>query len=730
MKDMTQAVWFGLLAAGATTVAWIALGFAGSNTVALLMTLLIGAVFGLGAWEVWRFRSQTVALQLALHRLPSPLADLSAWLQTLPQPLQAGVQGRISTGRTPLPGLALTPYLVGLLVMLGMLGTFLGMVVTFKGALFALEGSTDLQTIRSALAAPIKGLGLSFGTSVAGVATSALLGMMSALCRRERTAVVGEFDARLITDFRPFTQAHHRDQAYLALQEQARLLPDVVGQLKTLVQQMEQRNQQVSEQMLAGQTAFHAEVSVAYRALAQSVSSALQDSLSTSARQAGEQLQPLLEQAVSRMATDARSQYTELQTLTAEQLQTVLAKLAVTTDAVSAHWRQALDEQGATQAAWSRQLETALGQFTAGFDERSQAWLASTAESHRQAIQAQRVADEARQASWNEAVESWQRLQQQAAKSQGEHALAQQQAVCDRLDHTAQAWMEKWDENAVQRTDQLNLLLQSAEEAMRQRLAADTRAATLHDERMAQLTAAWQAGLAALREDERARSQAALDSMGALQTALQAQLASQLATLGTALEAPMSRLMHTAAEVPQAAASLLAELRADRASLNERDNHALDERRELMTQMHNLLQGLNQVTVQQRAAVDALVAGAADALAVAAGRFTESLSGQTQQAEAVAAHAQASAIELASLGEAFQQGVAQFSSTHDKLVEGLQRVEAALRQTTARSDEQMAYYVAQAREVIDLSLASQQGIMDDLMRLRGAPQPADAEVAA
>jgi len=361
MKDMTQAVLFGLLATGAATVAWIAFGFAGSNAVALLMTLLIGAVFGLGAWEVWRFRSQTVALQLALHRLPSPLADLSAWLQTLPQPLQAGVQGRISIGRTPLPGLALTPYLVGLLVMLGMLGTFLGMVVTFKGALFALEGSTDLQTIRSALAAPIKGLGLSFGTSVAGVATSALLGMMSALCRRERTAVVGEFDARLITDFRPFTQAHHRDQAYLALQEQARLLPDVVGQLKTLVQQMEQRNQQVSEQMLAGQTAFHAEVSVAYRALAQSVSSALQDSLSTSARQAGEQLQPLLEQAVSRMSTDARSQYTELQTLTAEQLQTVLAKLAVTTDAVSAHWRQALDEQGATQAAWSRQLETALG---------------------------------------------------------------------------------------------------------------------------------------------------------------------------------------------------------------------------------------------------------------------------------------------------------------------------------------------------------------------------------
>jgi hypothetical protein len=35
-----------------------------------------------------------------------------------------------------------------------------------------------------------------------------------------------------------------------------------------------------------------------------------------------------------------------------------------------------------------------------------------------------------------------------------------------------------------------------------------------------------------------------------------------------------------------------------------------------------------------------------------------------------------------------------------------------------RSDEQLAYYVAQAREVIDLSISSQQGIVDDLRRLR------------
>ena len=44
----------------------------------------------------------------------------------------------------------------------------------------------------------------------------------------------------------------------------------------------------------------------------------------------------------------------------------------------------------------------------------------------------------------------------------------------------------------------------------------------------------------------------------------------------------------------------------------------------------------------------------------------------------------------------------------------------------ARSDEQLAYYVAQAREVIDLSITSQQSIVEDLRRLRVKPAMAEA----
>lgn len=44
-----------------------------------------------------------------------------------------------------------------------------------------------------------------------------------------------------------------------------------------------------------------------------------------------------------------------------------------------------------------------------------------------------------------------------------------------------------------------------------------------------------------------------------------------------------------------------------------------------------------------------------------------------------------------------------------------------------RSDEQLAYYVAQAREIIDLSILSQKKMVDDLQRVSN---PADKPVEA
>src|SRR5690606_21503690 len=156
---------------------------------ALSMTLLIAAFYLLGAWELHRYQQDTTAMQQVLNRLSDTPGNFGEWLAQVPVALRQSVRLRVEGERTGLPGPSLTPYLAGLLVLLGMLGTFLGMVVTLRGTGAALEQASDLQAIRASLAVPVRGLGFAFGTSIAGVAGSAMLGLFSALCRRERQLV-------------------------------------------------------------------------------------------------------------------------------------------------------------------------------------------------------------------------------------------------------------------------------------------------------------------------------------------------------------------------------------------------------------------------------------------------------------------------------------------------------------------------------------------------------------
>ena len=172
--------------AGLAAVCWIGAGYVGSNPLALAVTMLIGACYLAGALELQRYSQATSTLTRAVTSLSEPPPSLGAWLDPLHPSLRNAVRLRVEGERVALPGPALTPYLVGLLVLLGMLGTLLGMVATLRGTGMALESATDLQAIRDSLAAPVKGLGFAFGTSIAGVATSAMLGLLSALCRRER----------------------------------------------------------------------------------------------------------------------------------------------------------------------------------------------------------------------------------------------------------------------------------------------------------------------------------------------------------------------------------------------------------------------------------------------------------------------------------------------------------------------------------------------------------------
>jgi hypothetical protein len=193
--------------------------------------------------------------------------------------------------------------------------------------------------------------------------------------------------------------------------------------------------------------------------------------------------------------------------------------------------------------------------------------------------------------------------------------------------------------------------------------------------------------------------------------------------------AEITRLVQAASEAPKAAAEVVAELRQKLTDSMARDNAMLEERGRLLETVGTLLDAVNHASTEQRQAVDALVASSADLLERVGTGFTEKVHAETGKLADVAAQVTGSAVEVASLGEAFGAAVRMFAESNDTLLAQLKRIEAALDKSMTRSDEQLAYYVAQAREVVDLSMMSQKQILEDLQALASQRAAAGTEAA-
>ncbi|CAJ8193991.1 Methyl-accepting chemotaxis protein [Burkholderia pseudomallei] len=846
--------------AGLAAVCWIGAGYAVSNPVALAVTLVIAACYLAGALELRRYRQATSTLAQAVAALSEPPAALGAWLERLHPSLRHAVRVRVEGERVALPGPALTPYLVGLLVLLGMLGTLIGMVMTLRGTGAALESSTDLQAIRASLAAPVKGLGFAFGTSIAGVATSAMLGLLSALCRRERLDAAQALDAKIATTLRVHSHAHQRDETFRLLQRQADLMPTLVERLQAMMHSLEQQSAASAERQIAGQQAFLGKAEETYARLASSVGQSLTDSVAESARVAGSALQPVMEttmaglaretaalhdaltQAVQRqldglsagfettaahvadvwrhaLADHQRSSDALAQRLhgsidrivesfdrrSADLLDGVRARLDATASSVSDAWRGALAQQEQANEAHAERNRQALETAAATFERHSAALLRAIGESH-SALQATLESrDEQRLATWTDSLGSiaaklgteWAQTSAQAAN--------RQQAICDALAHTSrdlsaqatafeqhtaallrtmseshsalQATLESRDEQRLATwTDSLGSIAAklgtewaqtSAQAANRQQTICDALAHTARD-LSAQATAFEQHTAALLRTMSESHSalQATLesrdeqrlatwtDSLGSIaaklgteweQTSAQAanrqqaiydalahtarDLSAHTQAHASATIAEISQLVQAASEAPRIAAEVVAELRQKLSDSMVRDTAMLEERNRMLATLETLLDAVNHASSEQRAAVDALVATSSALLQRVGTQFTDEVGTQTDRLGGVAAQITGSAVEIASLGDALGAAVQSFGESNDKLVAHLQRIEAALDKSLARSDEQLAYYVAQAREVIDLSMMSQKQIIEELQRVGGERASAGAAAA-
>ncbi|OZI60559.1 DUF802 domain-containing protein [Bordetella genomosp. 11] len=869
---MTRILYIAAFLVGLAVIGWIGAGYVGSNPLALAVTALIGVTYLAGTWELRRYQQATSSLADALGRLSDAPAGLAGWLDQLHPALRGPVRLRIEGERVALPGPSMTPYLVGLLVLLGMLGTFLGMVATLRGTGNALASATDLQAIRASLAAPVQGLGFAFGTSVAGVATSAMLGLLSALCRRERILAAQQLDTRIATTLRGHTLAHQREETFRLMQRQAETLPLLVDRLQAMMAGMEQRNQALNDNLAAGmaamerqhaalserlaagqaaldqrlasgqdalnerlgsgQQAFHDKTEAAYTGLAAAVQQTLKDSAAESARLAATALQPVIEatmagmaretaawrdavalavqqqhetvtQAVERQhdaltrATDrqheaiteatrrqhdaitqaASQQRDAIADAVQRQLEGMSARFETAAATVSELWRETLARHGQANDALAGDLRTTLQRFADTFEQRSAglidgvaakldgatagmsaAWTdamsrqehanGQLARDNQQALAAVAAAFERHSAALLEKVEGHSsavldKVEGHSLSLLGradthsaslmEKAEGHLSSLADRIEAHASALRQGLEQHSSSLLDNVQqhsgALLQAVEDAQtRQQAALESRDQQRLD--------AWTAKLDAIAgglhaqwretgEQTAARQQEICETLSRI--ALDITEQTQARARDTIAE--IERLVQAASEAPKAAADVVAELRQKLSDSMVRDNAMLEERGRLLDTLGTLLDAVNRASTEQREAVDALVSTSADLLARVGGQFTDTLEAETAKLADAAGQVSGSVVEVASLGEAFGAAVQAFGESNEKLMAHLQRIEGALEKSLSRSDEQLAYYVAQAREAIDLSVMSQKQILEDLQQLAAQRAAAGSEAA-
>ncbi|WNH47139.1 DUF802 domain-containing protein [Stenotrophomonas aracearum] len=697
--------------AGLLAVGWIGAGYVGSNLVGVAVALVIAACYCAGALELHRYRQGTAGLAQAVADAAEAPSSLGDWLAKVPDALRNAVRLRVEGERVALPAPVLTPYLVGLLVLLGMLGTLLGMMATLRGTGLALGSATDLQAIRGSLGAPVEGLAVAFGTSIAGVATSATLGLLAALCRRERLQVVQQLDTRIATTLHVHSQAWQRAEAFRLLQAQAGLMPALVDRLEAMSAAIEQQSGAAGERLASSQDSFHARAEAAHERLAASVQQALEASVAQSARAVGDALQPIMAETMAGIA----QQTTALQGTVGDAVRAQLDGLATGFEtsraATDATWNAALNAQRQAHDTLSADLRATLATLNEAHDQRAVQLLETLAARLDASADAVAARLDATATQWNDA----QAVQQQT------HAT-----LIAQLDVALGRFSDTHTERATALVETLADSLQASHSGLQERLEArDTQRLDTWRDAFAQLSSQlgqqWAENGAQVAASQQAVCETLSRTAHEIGTQAQAHAAETISEI--------SRLVTLASEAPKAAAEVVAELRQKLSDSMVRDTAMLEERTRLLGTLETLLDAVNHASTEQRTAVDALVSTSAELLERVGTQFTTHIAAETGKLEDVAAQVSGSAVEVASLADAFGTAMQSFGSASTGLGEQLQQVAGALDASMTRSDEQLAYYVTQAREVIDLSVLSQQQIIEELQQLAGRRRSAGAATA-
>jgi hypothetical protein len=199
----------------ASVLLWKGLSYAFFANVFLNSIILAVLMFGIGYsfFQVLRLNPEVAWIEgfrrnqpgLSLTRPPRLLAPMATMLGER--------KGRISLSALSTRSLLdtigtrldesrdLGRYLIGLLIFLGLLGTFWGLLETISavsGVIAGLSTATDVSTLfndlQSGLKAPLSGMGTAFGTSLFGLAGSLVVGFLELQAGRAQNRFYNELE--------------------------------------------------------------------------------------------------------------------------------------------------------------------------------------------------------------------------------------------------------------------------------------------------------------------------------------------------------------------------------------------------------------------------------------------------------------------------------------------------------------------------------------------------------
>ncbi|HEX2115886.1 MAG TPA: flagellar motor protein MotA [Alphaproteobacteria bacterium] len=199
----------------ASALLWRGLQFAFQANVFLNTLIFAVLIFGIAynIYQVLRLNPEVTWIEgfrrnqpgLSLTRPPRLLAPMATMLGER--------KGRISLSAVSLRSLLdtigsrldesrdLGRYLIGLMIFLGLLGTFWGLLETVSavsGVISGLSTATDVATLfndlQSGLKAPLSGMGTAFGTSLLGLAGSLVLGFLDLQTARAQNRFYNELE--------------------------------------------------------------------------------------------------------------------------------------------------------------------------------------------------------------------------------------------------------------------------------------------------------------------------------------------------------------------------------------------------------------------------------------------------------------------------------------------------------------------------------------------------------